>query len=225
MTIRKWVLNQLNENIRGLYRRGVRVEAVGEHGVKVLRQGRPDAVGYCVEPDSVDPFTVQALEDAMNELPQTGMVIVTRRIVDPDVYQRAPVLGVCVDTFGGFIRAMDDFDDISEYVHPEESYFRRRLSFTRAVTSLTRRGHRAWELQRINQLRPLTVVTHDRYELTDDGFAEILNQYPKLDLDALVITNSAAQGFGDRVVQSSQRAGVPLYTLNEFIAKIRDPWT
>jgi hypothetical protein len=200
-------------------------EAIGEHGVKVLRPGRPDAVAYCVEPDSVNPFTADALRDAIDELPQAGMVIVTRRSTDPDVYDRAGELGVCVDTFGGFSRALLEFDDISQYFHPEEAYIRRRMLVTKAVTSVTRRGHRAWQLDRINGLRTLTIVTHDRYELTDDGFIEILNQYPKLDLDALVITNPSAEGFGDRVVKSAQQAGVPLYTLNDFVYEIRMPWT
>lgn len=218
MSIRDWVVEQLRKDGRA-------AEAVGEHGVKVLRQGRPDAVAFCVEPDSVTPFTVGALQDAVHELPGAGMVIVTRRVVDPEVYDRAGELQVCVDTFGGFGRALEEFDDISQYIHPEERYIRKRMAATRAVTSVTRRGHRAWELERIKGLRPLMIVTHDRYELTNDGFAEILNQYPKVDLDALVITNSNAQGFGDRVVKSAQQAGIPLHTLNDFIDEIRKPWT
>jgi hypothetical protein len=218
MSIRNWVMVKLREVSQV-------VEAVGEHGVKVLRQSQPDAVAYCVEPNSVNPFTVDALQDAIDELPQVGMVIVTRRVVDPDVYDRACELEVCVDSFDGFTRALEEFDDISQYVHPQERYIQRRMAITRAVTSMTRRGYFAWELKRINGLRPLTIATHHRYELTDDGFTEILNQYPKLDLDALVITNPVAQGFGDRVVKSAQQAGVPLYTLNDFIDKIRKPWT
>lgn len=224
MTIRSWVLEQLHKYIRDNSRTGVTVEPLGDHGVKARRPGRPDAVGYCVEPDRVNPFTVRMLEDATNELPQAGMIIVTRRPIAPDVHQRAIELGVCIDTFGGFARAIGQFDDVSQYVHPEETYFRKRMAFTRAVISIVRRGHRAWELHRINQLRPLTVVTHERYELTDDEFAGILEKYPQLDLDALVITNPSAQGFGDRVVKSSQQANVPLYTLNEFASRIREPW-
>lgn len=218
MIIRDWVVVQLRKDARV-------VEAVGAHGVKVLRPGRPDAVGYCVEPDSVNPFTADALQDAVNELPDVGMVIVTRRLVDPDVYERARELKICVDTFGGFTSALDDLDDISEYVHREEVYIRRRLLATRAVTSVIRRGHRAWELQRISGLRPLTIVTNDRYELTDYEFTTVLNQYPKLDLDAFAITNPSARGFGDRAVASARQAGVALCLLDEFIAEIRKPWT
>ncbi|MGW7595146.1 hypothetical protein, partial [Streptomyces rubiginosohelvolus] len=154
-----------------------------------------------------------------------NMVIMTRRPVDPDVHSRALERGVCVDTFGGFNRAITYFDDISDYVHPEEEYFRKRMAFTRAVVSVIRRGHRAWELQRKNGLRSLTVVTHDRYELTDEGFCKILDEYPSLDIDALVITNPSAQGFGKRVVTSAREANVPLYRLDDFASKIRDTWT
>jgi hypothetical protein len=218
MSIRDWVVVQLRKDARV-------VETVGEHGVKVLRPGRADAVGYCVEPDSVNSFTADALQDAVNELPDAGMVIVTRRLVDPDVYERARELKVCVDTFGGFTRALDDLNDIAEYVHREEEYIRRRLLATRAVTSMIRRGHRAWELHRINGLRPLMIVTHERYEMTDYEFTAILNQYPKLDLDAFVITNPSARGVGDRVVASAEQAGIPLYLLDDFLTEIRKPWT
>ncbi|GLY80595.1 hypothetical protein [Actinoallomurus iriomotensis] len=218
MSIRSWVMTQLRKDSRI-------VEGIGEHGVKVLRPNQPAAVAFCVEPDSVNPFTTKALREAVEELPEAGMVIVTRRVVDPDVYDHVRELGVCVDTFGGFTRALWQFDDISEYVHPEEIYIQQRMAATGAVASVTRRGHRAWELERIAGLRSLTIVSHDRYELTDDGFIEILNQYPNLDLDALVITNPNAQGFGGRVVESAQHAGVSLYTLNDFVRKIRKPWT
>jgi hypothetical protein len=218
MSIRDWIVEQLRKDQRV-------VGLVGDHGVRVVRPSRPDAVAFCVEPDSGNPFTVGDLQAAVNVLRQAGMVIVTRRTVDPEVHNRARELKICVDTFGGFVRALGECDDISQYVHPEETYLRKRMAATRAVTSVTRRGHRAWELERTNGLRRLMIVTHDRYELTDDGFIEVLNQYPKLNLDALVITNPAAQGFGDRVVKSAQQAGIPLYTLNEFIDKIRKPWT
>jgi hypothetical protein len=204
---------------------GLVFQAVGTHGVKVQRPERPDAVAYCVEPDRLNPFSAEALQDAVDELPQVGMVVTTRRLVDPEVYEQARELGVCVDTFGGLVRAVGDFDDIAQYIHPEERYVRRRLAATRAVTSVIRWGHRAWELKRVNGRRPLMIVTHDRYELTNDGFTEVVEQYPKLDLDAFVITNPAAQAFSGFVKKSAHQAGVRVYTINEFIDEIRKPWT
>jgi hypothetical protein len=217
MSIRDWVVAQLRKDAWS-------VEAVSVHGVAVQRQVRPPAVAFCLEPDPVNPVSTSTLDAAVSELPQAGMIIVTRRIVAPDVHTRARELRVCVDTFGGFTRALRQFDDISEYVHPEEAYLRRRVAATRAVTSMSRRGHRAWELERVDGLRRLTIVTHEPYELTDDQFSEILSQYPSLTLDALVITNPAAQGFGSRVAKSAQNARVPLFTLDDFISDIRKPW-
>lgn len=226
MSIQTWIIEKLKEDNTSAHSRKSRttVQAMGKHGVRVIRPGQQDAVGYCVDPDP-NPFTVEMLEEAIEELPGARMVIVTRRVVDPDVYSRSSELGACVDTFGGFSRAITSLDDISDYVHPEETYFRKRMQSTRAVISVNRQGYRAWELRRINRLRSLTVVTHDRYELTDASFAEVLDQYPKLDIDALVVTNPSARGFGARVVTSSRNAGVPLYKLDDFISKVRDPWT
>jgi hypothetical protein len=218
MSIRSWVIRQLRKDSE-------RVVEVGDHGVRILRPGRPDAVAYCVEPDGGRSFSVPDLEDAVQELPEAGMVVITRRAVDPEVYKRAGELGVCVDTFGGLGRAIHGNEDISEYMHPEEIYIRKRLMSTRFVSNVARIGQRAWAIDRRQGLRQLTIVTHERYELTDDGFAEVLSQYPELELDALVITNPSAQGFGRRVATSAQQAGVRLYTLNEFVAKVRDPWT
>jgi hypothetical protein len=225
MPIRDWIVRQIRNQTPFARESRLVVETYGSRGVKVLRPDRPAAIGYCVEPNSVNPFTTDDLNDAVAELPQAGMVIVTRRLVDPDVYQRAIELQVCVDTFGGFMRAVDTFDDISQYVHPEEEYVRRRMAATRAVTAVVRRGHRGWTLTRTDGLRALTIVTVDRYELTDEQFAAVLQEYPKLELDALVVTNPSAKGFGDRVVNSAQQAGVPLFTLDDFIRRIREPWT
>jgi hypothetical protein len=131
MSIRDWAIKQLRKDSRV-------VEAVGEHAIVVRRQGQPDAVAYCVEPDNVNSFTVDALEDVVDQLPQAGMVIVTRRVIEPDVHERARELEICVDTFGGFNRALGEFDDISQYVHPEAKYIRTRMAATRVVTSVTR---------------------------------------------------------------------------------------
>ncbi|SES43476.1 hypothetical protein [Lentzea albida] len=218
MSIRDWMIGKLREDSK-------QVEPLGDHGLLVRRPARPDAVAYCVEPDSQTPFTAAALRAAIGEQPGTRMVIVTRRLVDPDVYEEARRLDVAVETFGGFRRAVDDCDDISRYTHRDEDYLHRRLYATRAVKELRRCGHRAWQIIRHDPLAPLTIVIHDRYELTDDDFGRVLADYPKLDLDAFVITNPSAQGFGTRVVNSARRAGVPICTLEDFLHKIREPWT
>lgn len=225
MTIRDWVLEKLGESTDFSGISKISAEILGENGVKVQRNGRPDAVAYCAEPDSSKPFSIEDLNNALIELPQTQMIIVTRRSVAPGVYARAGEVGVCVDTFGGFTTALLRFDDISQYVHSEETYVRKRLARTRVVTSVTRVGHRAWFLTRRNGLRPLTIVTLDRYELTDDGFGAAVDKYPEIQPDAIVVTNPSAQGFGDRVINSSKQAGIPLFKIDDFVSKIHESWT
>ncbi|CAM3927318.1 hypothetical protein KIPE111705_31870 [Kibdelosporangium persicum] len=230
MGIQRWIVEQLHkrfnfDQVDFGTKTPYAVKTIGDYGVEITRPGKSPAVAYCVEPDNFNSFTVQMFQDAIDTLPQTGMLIVTRRAIDPDVLDYARHVDVCVETFGGFVNAIYSLDDISQYVDPEEVYVRRRLRGTRAVTSIARRGLRALELQRIKNLRPLMIVFNNRYELTDDEFAEMLNRYPKLIIDALVITNPNTQGFGDRVVQTARHANVRLYTFNEFIAMIRNPWT
>jgi hypothetical protein len=225
MTIRDWIVKQLREQTDFGGRSTIKVELIGAHGIKVERSDRPDAVAYCVEQMSGTSFSVEELNNALRELPQARMVIVTRRSVAPGVYPRSDELGVCVDTFGGFTRALGRFDDISQYVHPVETYIRKRLAATRVVTSVDRIGHRAWLLARIHDLRPLTIVTVDRYELTDDQFAAVIDEYPDVTPDALVVTNPSAQGFGDRVIDSSKQFGIPLFKIDDFVSKIRESWT
>jgi len=151
------------------------------------------------------------------------MIIVMRRLIDPEVFEYAMALGVRVDTFGGFMGALEKCDDISQYVHREESYFRKRVLVTNVISSIARQGHTAWRLERIGDLSTLTVATHDRYELTDDGFAGVLERYPSLKLDALVITNPIARGFGNRVVKTARLADVRLYTMNDFVEVLGYP--
>ncbi|MCV7229088.1 hypothetical protein [Mycolicibacterium komossense] len=225
MTIRDWIVTQLREQDDFSGKSKIsNVEAIGAHGVKVERSGYPDAYAYCVEQGAGTPFSVEDLEAALEELPEAQMVIVTRRSVSPDVYSRSAELGLSVDTFGGFGRALQDFDNISQYVHPEEKYIRRRLAATRVVTSVDRVGHRAWLLTRNVGLRPLSIVTVDRYEMTDEQFGAVIDEYPELTPDALVVTNPSAQGFGERVVKSSKQVCIPLFKIDDFISDIRKPW-
>ncbi|WP_149444930.1 hypothetical protein [Mycolicibacterium sp. P9-22] len=225
MTIRDWIIKQLRDQFKSGINSGVKVNQIDTNGIKVERPGRPDAVAFCVEQDSGRSFSVHDLEEALRELPQAGMVIITRRSIAPGVHSRSDELGVSIDTFGGFARALGQFDDISQYVHPEETYVRKRLRSTGVVTSIERIGHRAWLLSRTQGLRQLIIVTVDKYELTDDEFSKALDEYPDLTLDALVVTNPSAQGFGDRVINSSKQVGIPIFKIDDFLYKMREPWT
>ncbi|WP_216215715.1 hypothetical protein [Amycolatopsis aidingensis] len=220
MTVRDWVISEFRKD-------GRVIEPVGEHGVVASRTGRPDAVAYCCETTTITTVTAQVVSQALYEVPDTKMIIVflSRQLVDPDAYDHARERGVCLDTFGGFITAVDDYDDISRYRHREEKYLRRRLAATRAVTTVLRKGHRAWRLERVDGLRPLTIITDDKYETTDHEVTTALNRYPKLTPDAFVNTNPSTRGFSGRVVATTRNAGIRLLTLPDFLDAIRHPWT
>lgn len=122
MSIWAWVMEQLRKDSQ-VVKDSRMVEAVGEHGVKVLRMGRPDG---CVlrGAGQREPGRRRRPAGRDRRAAQAGMVIVTRRVVDPEVYDRARELDVGVDTFGGFVRAVGGFDDIPfrptrRGVHPE----------------------------------------------------------------------------------------------------------
>ena len=220
MTVRDWVISEFRND-------GRVIAPVGEHGVVVSRAGRPDAVAYCCDYATTTTVSAQTVTHALHELPDTKMIIVflSRQLVDPDAYDLALDCGVCLDTFGGFTTAVRDYDDISRFQHREEKYLRRRIGATGAVTAVLRKGHRAWRLERVNGLRPLTIITDDKYETTDHEVVRALDRYPKLTPDAFVNTNPSTSGFSGRVVTTTRNAGLRLLTLADFLSVLRDPWT
>jgi hypothetical protein len=229
MTARDWVIAQLQKDSDFIWDRGNirRIEPVGDHGLIVTRAGRPAAVAFCCEPSSTPTVTASVVAQALNDLRGARMVVVflSRQLVDPEAYDLARQRGITIETFGGLTSAIMDWDDIAEYQHREEEYLRRRLTRASGVTSVIRKGHRAWLLERPTGLRPLTIITNDVYEVTDLGFTAAINQYPRLNPDAFVATNPSTSGFGGRVTESAQRAGIALLTLNGFLGTIRQPWT
>lgn len=217
MNIRDWAVNALRKD-------SFAARTASEHGVCVTRDGRPDAIAFCAPPGEA-PFNVEDLHHALDEVPGAGMIVITRRTVDPAVYQRAKDLHVSIDTFGAYRRAVEDYDDIALYEHPEVRYFERRVYATQVVSSMVRLGHRAWCIERLNSLPRLTIATHEAYELTNAAFADTLNRYPTLKLDAVIATNPNTQGFGGSVAASAGHAGVRILTVNDFLSRIRVPWT
>jgi hypothetical protein len=220
VTARDWVIGEFRND-------GLLIDPIGEHGVIAPRPGRLDAVAYCCEYATTSTVTAEVVAQALDELPDTKMIIVflSRQIVDPDAYDLAREWDVCLDTFGGFASAVRGYDDISRYQHREEQYLRRRLFATRAVTTVLRQGHRAWHLERVNGLRPLTIITDDKYETTDHEVMCALEQYPKLTPDAFVNTNPSTSGFSGRVIATTRNAGLQLFTLADFLPTVRQPWT
>lgn len=217
MTIQTWCLKKLNEG--GQFS----ASASGCHGIVVKRPREPSVVAYCLD-SSDEPFTSDDLDAALDELPDIQALVVVNRPLDAGVFENARTRELLVATFGHFERALAQ-TDITEFVHPEEQYLRKRLGQRREVTRVTRIGMRAWRIDRRKGLRPLTIVTHDRYEFTDDEMWQLVAQGPGLKVDAFVVTNPNSGGFGSRVVRSAANVGVALCTTNEFLDRLGEPWT
>lgn len=219
MTARDWAVSRLHDASQP-------AAALGTNGIYVPRQGRPDALGYCAEPNIMDPFTTDHFTQALTDIPDARMIIVfpRRHVITTEVYELARKHQICIDTFGAFHSAVIALDDISDYEHEDTRYIRRRLFATRTVTAIKRIGHRAWQIERTQPLRPLTIATHDRYEMTDEEFVGVICQYPALELDALVITNPNTRGFSTRVLASAAKAELPIYTFSDFLDRMRESW-
>lgn len=220
MSSRDWVVEQLRKDKHV-------VAPVGANGLIVSRPRRPDAVAYCCERSMIKIVTTEVVSQALHELPHTRMIVAFRngQQIHTDTYEFASACGVAIGTLGNLNGALRTCDDIGTYQDREEAYVRRRMTSSRAVTHVLRKGHSAWVLERPGRLRSLTILTSDAYEVTDLEFTNALNQYPTLDPDAFIATSPIVQGFSDRVSATARDVGIKLLTMNDFVRTLRAPWT
>lgn len=216
MSIQTWCIQKLNHD------RPATASAIGDHGILVRRPRFDDVVAYC--PDSGRlPFTVSDLDQALKEVPETHAFVVVSRPVGVGVFELAASERLLVASFGHFQRALD-IRDVSSFMHPEEEYLRGRLTRRPSVTRVTRVGMRAWTIERNGGRRPLTIVTHDRYEFTDDEMWQLVENHPGLEVDAFVVTNPSSGGFGSRVSTNARNLGITICNLDEFLGQLENPW-
>lgn len=216
MSIQSWCIRKLTAG--GSYS----ATGFGTHGLHVKRPGLDDVVAYC--PDSSDvPFTESDLEAAFAEVPEAQALVLVNRPLDAGVFEVAVAEGLLVASFGHFERALGHAD-VTGFVHPEEVYLRRRLTQRSQVAGVSRIGMRAWRVDRTGRLRPLTIITHDRYEFTDDEMWQLIGAHPGVEPDAFVVTNPNTRGFGNRVATSAAGLGVVICTTNEFVARLGKTW-
>jgi hypothetical protein len=216
MSIQTWCMKKLNTGT-------LTATAIGRHGVRVERPGKPDVVAYCPDSGSA-PFTHDDLDAALEEVEGVQALVVVRRPLEAGVFHEAGSRGLLVATFGHFEQALGK-RDVSTFVHSEETYLHERLDPRPQVLRVTRIGIRAWRIDRTGDLRTLQIVTHDRYEFTDDEMWELVAQNPGLNTDAFVITNPNSEGFGNRVATSAEGLGIVICTMNEFLARLGQRWT
>lgn len=217
MTMRNWAFGKLRES-------GFDVTARRVDSIEVARDRMPSVTATFVEPGR-DLFRVEDLLTILDRPLSPDAVVITRRAVEYGVVEAAAERGVLLESFGGLVRALQEEADLTDYQHRDERYLRQRIGRHYAVTDVTRIGLKAWRVTRGRLLEPLNIVTHDRYEFTDDELLGLLDDYRDYGIDAFVVTNPNAQGFGSRVIRTAQGAGVVLCILDEFIDRLAESWT
>lgn len=223
MTLRDWTSGRLAVDQDG---RGTGVQdviPVGAHGLKATRTGRPAAFVYCPEAGG-EPFTPDDLDAARREMGELEFVVVTKRPIANATYARADDLGVVVGGLGALHSALRDRDDVGAYKSKNHEFVQSRLSAHRHVATWQRVGYDAYAIERPSGLRPLTIVTLNPYEVTQEEAYRLINAHPEVDVDALVTTNPSCSGFSQATLQAVSHAGVEILTFRDFLSSLGEPW-
>lgn len=216
MSIRGWVAGNLMDDYE--------IELQEEHGLRIKRKKGPLSLVYCADTDGVGRFTVDDLEAACHELPGLQFVALVRRDADNEAYERAEELGICIAGLGGLQSALQNDDDIGQYLSSGQAYLLRRLRRNRHVLSVRRCGKSAYEISRKVPEPSLTIVVTDDYELTSDSVYGLLDQYDDLHVHAIVSINPACFGFAGEVLAAGEQAGTRIFSLNRFLDALGQPW-
>jgi hypothetical protein len=222
---RAWVIRKLREeSARDGGSSDPSPNVVGAHGLRVVRNARPDALVYCAGLRQDETFGLEDLDRALSELRGVQFVVVVPTRIAHAVYVRAEELGLCVDGFAELAAALRDDDDVSRHRRREQAYVMRRLGARKVVRSVSRRGLSAYEIERSN-LPSLTIVTSDDYELTADSVYSLLETYSSLDVDAVAITNPNVRGLSSDSLRAGERAGVRVLLFGDLLDALGERWT
>ncbi len=223
---RRWVIEKLHEKfiLFGKPENAFAIEHVGTHGIGVQHQDEAPSLIYCAGVDSGKIFDLEALQRARTELPEVQFIVVVPTRIAHEVYAHAPVLNVCVDGFGELVSALLHDQDISCHQDREQAYVIRRLRATKVVTSVRRRGYRAYEVERRPPLRPITIATIDHYELTSDDVYTSIEEYGHLGIDVITITNPSTQGISADALTAGRLADVKVLLFRDFLNALPSSW-
>ena len=167
MTLRDWVEQKLGRD-------GFPSTRVRENGLLVQRPNGSESAVFVAE-SSGTPFGLLDLDAAIKELPDCEVTVVIRRPISAGTFEAAVARGILLEGFGGLTRALATDGPVVNYQHPDEVYLRNRLRPRAQVESVVRIGLKAWRVMRRGDLRNLNIVTHDRYEYTDDEMLQLLS--------------------------------------------------
>lgn len=224
MSLQEWAAKVLVKG-EGFQKGAESASLVGAHGIRVTREGRPDALVYCPDPEPAPPFGRVEFDNALSELPDLQFVVVVRRKVDPALYAYADNLGIPIGSIADVRSALFSIEDISRYVAREHSYIRSRFGANRHVMSYHRLGRTTFKIERTGRLRSLNVAMVDDYEVTAEQVYSVINDHPEIGLDAVVTTNPSCRGISKPASDAARAAGVELLTLADFLISLREPWT
>jgi hypothetical protein len=216
--VRSWIEEKLREDGFSSTRR------LPKRQLEITRDSYPDARVLCVGLSKGETFDADDLIAAIEDVPDTEFVVVVPTRITHAAYERAEELGVCVAGFGELVHALRTDDNIAEHVDGQEQYERRRLKYNKAVKSLKRKGHHAYEIQR-KEHRPLTIITTNVYEFTVDRLYSILESYEGIEPDLIVVTNPNCRGFSTHSRQAANQAGIPLVRFADFLTDLGSKWT
>ncbi|MDT7716177.1 MAG: hypothetical protein QOH09_2169 [Pseudonocardiales bacterium] len=105
-----------------------------------------------------------------------GFVVVVPTRITHAAYKRAEEHSICVTGFGELLDALKCDENVAQHIDSQEQYERRRLTHNKAVKSLKRKGHHAYEIRR-DKLRSLTIITTNDFEFTADQLYILLESF------------------------------------------------
>jgi hypothetical protein len=214
--VRGWIEKKLQEE-------GYSSTRLPPFQLQIERASRPAARVLCIGLEDGEAFDAEHVDSSIEGLSGTGFIVVVPTRITHAAYERAEERGVCVAGFGELLDALNCDDNIAQHVDSEKQYERRRLTHNKAVKSLKRKGHHAYQIGRY-KLRTLTIVTTNDYEFTADKLYSLLESYHGIALDVIVVTNPNSRGFSTDSLQAAAQAGIALVLFSDFLDNLATKW-
>lgn len=184
--------------------------------LEIERASRPAARVLCIGLEDGETFDAEDVDSSLEKIAGTGFVVVVPTRITHAAYERAEEHGICVTGFGELLNTLKQDENIAQHMDRQERYERRRLTRNKAVRSLKRKGHRAYEIRR-DKLRLLTIITTNDYEFTADQLYTLLESYQGIELDLIVFTNPSCRGFSTDSRRAAAQVGIPLVRFSDFL--------
>lgn len=215
--VRGWIEEKLREN-------GFSSSRLPNRQLVITRDSHADARVLCVGLAKGEFFDADDFIAAVEEAPSIEFVVVVPTHITNAAYALTEELGICVAGFGELTNALRNDDRIAEHIDSQEQFERRRLKYNKAVNSIKRKGHHAYEIQR-KEHRSLTIITTNVYEFTADGLYGILESYEDINPDLIVVTNPNCRGFATHSRRAADQAGIGLVRFVDFLEDLGSKWT